>query len=175
MWFGKSALFLSAMLYTAALCVFGVNVIILRQQPPHETASSEIALVASHLETRVADMLEEYRTTERERRWQAKARQSKLSSRFSELKTVEVSSTSRGYWLLEPKLMIAVDHLGGGDLRAKFSDRYERVRVGQRMDVHVDDQACFLIMVESIKGKALFQFGCELSADEKLAANDIQG
>lgn len=156
--------------------MLGVILITLRQEPSGERASSsEFALVASQLEARVAEMLEDHRGAERERRWQAKARQGKLSSRYSELRTVEVRSTSQGYWLLEPKLMIAVDHLGGGDVRATFSDRYERIRIGQRMDVSVDNQMCFFIMVESIKGKAVFQFGCEHSAIGKLAVNEVKG
>lgn len=98
------------------------------------------------------------------------AQRSQLSHRYDVLRTIEVTSTSQGYWLVEPKLMIAVEKLGGGDLRIKYADRFEKIRIGQRKEFRVDDCLCFLVLMKSLKGHAVFQFSCEKRPIGRLAS-----
>lgn len=175
--FGKSVHLLGILFHAAALSFFVCHGLKapqnVAQTPQASLSVADTELIAARIETLVADALKKIRSDADSRTWHTRAIATERASQFSDLRTIEVTSTSQGYWLLEPKVMIAVDHLGGGDLRVKYSDRYEKIRIAQRMDVDVEGRQCFLLLVESVKGKAIFQFGCEKrSLDNLIVAHN---
>lgn len=83
-----------------------------------------------------------------------------VTSGYVASREVEVTETDRGYWLVEPKLMIGVQNLSGGALLVNFADRFETFRIGERKDLAVGGCDCYLILTESKRGRAKFYFGC---------------
>ena len=137
---------------------------------PQSAPAIELEAIAARLENTLERKLELRAQDNQAGRQPVTTIDEQFDDRFERLQTIEITSTSRGYWLVAPKLMLAVQHLGGGDLRIKFADRYEQIRVGQRLDLRVDDCRCFLVLTESVKAKAIFQFGCEKQLSGRLAA-----
>lgn len=88
-------------------------------------------------------------------------------------RTIEVTSTSQGYWLAEPDLMLGVSNLTGGSLRVSFGDRFEGIRIAERKEIALEDKNCFLVLTESTRGSAKFWFGCrdQASAPETYASH----
>ena len=131
-------------------------------------AAIDVEAMAVRLEDKIERELDGY-VQRYQTRQETAARDDQFDERFERLQTIEITSTSRGYWLVAPKLMLAVDDLGGGDLRIKYADRFEQIRIAQRLDVEIEGDDCFLLLVESVRGKAVFQFGCDKGPVEKFA------
>lgn len=85
----------------------------------------------------------------------------RLQSGYAHRRIVEIERAQVAYPLLPPKLMISVQALTGGSLITHFSDRTQIVAVGRRVDIVVDGLTCFLILLESRRRSARFDFGCE--------------
>lgn len=86
-----------------------------------------------------------------------------------------VDVPERAYPLLLPKLMMSVDMLGGGPLLVTLGDMTTLMRIGSRRDLEIDGQRCFLVLVESVRGRANFLFGCERDPDPLTAGAARRG
>ncbi len=93
-----------------------------------------------------------------------------IETGFVDIKDVSVRSTTKAYWLAEPNLMLGVNTLSGGGLLVSFGDRAEQINVGQRVDFDYDGNDCFLMLMASTYGDALFRFGCTPRQGTALAA-----
>ena len=82
-------------------------------------------------------------------------------TRYLHRKLLEIDRPQTAYPIVPPKLMISVQALTGGSLITHFSDRTEIIAVGKRVDLSFSDLQCFLILLESAKSRARFDFGCE--------------
>lgn len=145
----------SCLLFVSSWFVFA------NSAPAVRPAQIDTDAIAVGLEARLVKAFEEFEAESRFRQERRPVAKGQSGDTFHQLETIHITTSSRGYWLIAPKLMLAVEHLGGGDLRIKFADRFERIRIAERKDFQIDDCMCFLILVESVKGKAVFQFGCE--------------
>ncbi|MEM7509197.1 MAG: hypothetical protein AAF415_20980 [Pseudomonadota bacterium] len=85
----------------------------------------------------------------------------RLEDGYAQRRIVEIERPQVAYPLLPPKLMISVQALTGGSLITHFSDRTQIVAVGKRVDLVADGLPCFLILLESNRQGARFDFGCE--------------
>ena len=79
---------------------------------------------------------------------------------FVQSRTVTVEQVERAYPLVAPKLLLSVRHLSGGAVTAQFGARSEVFQVGQTVEFKIGRCECFLVLVESISGRAVFDFGC---------------
>ncbi|MBY8976133.1 hypothetical protein KHP62_09970 [Rhodobacteraceae bacterium NNCM2] len=83
---------------------------------------------------------------------------------FVGTRIVVVDQVSKAYALAPPRLMMSVKSLGGGPLTAYFGDQSRFMNVGQRADVMLGTQRCYLTLLDSARGQATFQFSCEETA-----------
>ncbi len=83
--------------------------------------------------------------------------------------SVTISESQTAYPLVEPKLMISVTALHGGPVLAHFGTRTHHFVVGQRVDFRVKDCYCYLLLRESVRDRAVFNFGCERTDPDSTA------
>jgi hypothetical protein len=81
---------------------------------------------------------------------------------------VTISESQTAYPLVEPKLMISVTALQDGPVLAHFGTQTQYFLVGQRADFRVKDCYCYLLLRESVRGRAIFNFGCERTDPDKI-------
>lgn len=129
----------------------------------------DLDAIKAQLQSEVTAALRANRDTIARQGRRIAAMRQQLEQGFETVRTVTVTSTSRGYWLIEPKLMLAVHNLTGSDLRVRFADRFELIRIAERKEFRVDDCLCFLILTRSTRSEAEFQFGCEQVREEQMA------
>ena len=79
---------------------------------------------------------------------------------YVDAKDIVVTDVKRGYWLSEPKLMLGVRALNGGQLRVNFAHHSASIAIGQRLDFTFEDCDCFLLLKSSSFGNAEFRYAC---------------
>lgn len=79
---------------------------------------------------------------------------------YVDARDIEVTSAKEAYWMSEPKLMLGVRALTGGQIRVFFADQTALISVGQRVDFSYEGCDCFLMLKSSTIGKAEFRYAC---------------
>lgn len=155
--------------YLSSLAVFCVVLFGGGHMPLASASVHEIDAIKAQFQSEVTAALRASRETIERQDRRITAMRQQLEKGFETVRTVTVTSTSRGFWLIEPTLMLAVHDLTGSDLRIKFADRFELIRIAERKEFRVDDCLCFLILTRSTRQEAEFQFGCARAPEEQLA------
>ena len=82
---------------------------------------------------------------------------------------IEVTTSNRAYWLVEPKLARGVSDLLGTGLSVQIGHESHFFKVGTRLELSIDEQQCDLTLLESFPGRAQFHFSCSNVAPLKFA------
>ncbi len=98
--------------------------------------------------------------------------QVQVTGDWTNIRTIKVTSNKVGYWLIEPKLMLGVAHLAGGPVDVTFADQSVRFEVGARREILFEGKTCFLLLIESRRREAVFQFHCEKPKGDMLASHE---
>ena len=91
---------------------------------------------------------------------------------YVDARDIEVTSAKEAYWMSEPKLMLGVRALTGGQIRVFFADQSALISVGQRVDFSFDGCDCFLLLKSSSIGKAEFRYACAPEKKSDYADNE---
>ncbi|THH35156.1 hypothetical protein E4Z66_15135 [Aliishimia ponticola] len=143
------------------LAVFSFTVLSDRTSTPPASIVAEQTNRLDQMERQYLSRLKRYATELEMQERRVSDLRTQVETGWVASKTVEVTSTTKGFWLVEPNLMLAVHQLTGGSIRVHFADRDEKFLLAERKTFLVDGRPCYLILTESVRGKAVFQFGCE--------------
>ncbi len=131
-----------------------------------DTVLAEIRAMGERLDARLeqADVLADRLRADLD------ALREQLAHGFVENRTIEITEARTAYALVEPKLMLSVEALSGGALIVNFGTQTRNIRVAQRLDFDHGDCNCFLLLAESERDRAVFEFGCERENSPAVAA-----
>ena len=83
-----------------------------------------------------------------------------LTRGFVVHRVLEVTEPRVAHPLVEPKLMLSVEGLPGGSVIVNFADETRNIRVAQALDFEYGTCTCSLLLADSVRGRAVFHFGC---------------
>ncbi|WP_120501251.1 hypothetical protein [Roseovarius sp. EL26] len=164
-------LFATAWMISSIAILISSHTNSLTKHAPHETYATAQKEVQNELDEKYSDLLAKAKLAIESKEIALKEIREQLVVGYVVVKDFEITDNKQAHWLSEPKLMLGVSSLMGGNLIISYANNTKQISVGERIDFVVDDCDCFILLKSSAYGSATFRFACTPAAPNHAPEN----